>query len=274
MTVNAALVHGRALLESSSIVLPEATAEVLLAHALHCEPSDLSARDSQELSETEWSNYSRYLDERAGSKPTPYITHRQEFYGREFVVTADVLIPRRVSERVVEVALEVARDARYILDVGTGSGALGITLQLETGTDTWAADVSHAAVAVAAENARRLGATVHFAACDLTAAIGPSTMDLIVANPPYVPLFHKDSMQREVCDWEPHIAIFGGETGFELHDRLVADAPRVLRPGGWLVMEIGTGTWKHVSHLLRNWAGGRVVRDQSGNPRVIAVRRP
>jgi release factor glutamine methyltransferase len=106
------------------------------------------------LSEVEWLHYGRYLHERLGGKPTQYITGHQEFYGRDFRVTPDVLIPRPETEHVVEVALELARGARRVLDVGTGSGALAVTLQLETGAETWATDISPAAAAVAAGTPR------------------------------------------------------------------------------------------------------------------------
>jgi release factor glutamine methyltransferase len=238
MTVATALVQGTRLLEDESIAVPKLTAEVLLAHAMHRERVYFYAHPEQELSELEWLHYGRYLHERMQGKPTQYITGRQEFYGREFRVTRDVLIPRPETEHVVETVLKVARDSRRVLDIGTGSGALAVTLQLETGATVWASDISPAAVAVAAENGRRLGSRVEFLACDLSEAIAPASMDLIVANPPYVPLIHKDGLQREVREWEPHVALFGGERGFEFYERIVADASRVLRPGGWLVMEL------------------------------------
>jgi release factor glutamine methyltransferase len=210
----------------------------------------------------------------SGSRETQFITGRQEFYGREFRVTPSVLIPRPETEHVVETALALARDAERVLDIGTGSGALAVTLQLETGASVWGTDISRVALAVAAENSRRLGARVEFVACDLMEAIGPGVMDLIVANPPYVPLVHKHGLQREVREWEPHVALFGGERGFEFYDRIVATAPRVLRPGGWLIMELGFGTHEHVARLVREWAGGRIEPDLAGIPRVVAARRP
>lgn len=274
MTVQTALLQGTRLLEDAAIAVPKLTAEVLLAHAMRRDRVYFYAHPEQELTEIEWLHYGRYLHERLQGKPTQYITGRQEFYGREFRVTHDVLIPRPETEHVVEVALAVARDAGSILDIGTGSGALAVTLQIETGAAVWGTDISPAALVVAAENSRRLGARVEFVACDLMEAIGPGTMDLIVANPPYVPLAHKQGLQREVREWEPHVALFGGEGGFEFYDRIVADAPRLLRPGGWLIMELGFGTHEHVARLVRDWAGGRIEPDLAGIPRVIAARRP
>src|SRR5215469_5864044 len=156
MTVQTALIQGTHLLEDAHVAVPRLTAEVLLSHAMRSERSYLFAHPEQELREVEWLHYGRYLNERMRGKPTQYITKRTEFYGREFRVTPDVLIPRPETEHVVEVALQIARHARRILDVGAGSGALAVTLQLETGAETWATEVSPAAAATARENARRL----------------------------------------------------------------------------------------------------------------------
>jgi release factor glutamine methyltransferase len=99
--------------------------------------------------------------------------------------------------------------------------------------------------------------------CDLMEAIAAGVMDLIVSNPPYVPIAQREGLQREVRDWEPHVALFAGETGFEIYDRIVADAPRVLGPGGWLVMELGFGSRDHVAGLL-SWMAGRAHRARPG----------
>src|SRR5579871_4383270 len=136
MTLQQALVQGTKLLEEGSIAAPRLTAEVLLSHAIHADRPFLFAHSEQELREVEWIHYGRYLHERMEGKPTQYITRRQEFYGREFRVSPDVLIPRPETEHVVEAALRVGRRARRVLDVGTGSGALAVTLQLETGAET------------------------------------------------------------------------------------------------------------------------------------------
>lgn len=271
MTARTALLQGVRLLEDAHVAVPRLTAEVLLSHAMRCERVYLFAHPEQELREVEWLHYGRYLHERILGKPTQYITKRQEFYGREFRVTPDVLIPRPETEHVVEAALRIARGARRILDVGTGSGALAVTLQIETGADTWATDISPAAAAVAAGNARRLSSPVQVAVCDLMTAIAARSMDLIVANPPYVPLTQREGLQREVRDWEPHVALFAGHTGFELYERIVVDARRVLRPGGWLIMELGFGSRDRVEALLSGWADLQVEPDLAGIPRVITA---
>src|SRR5437763_8561152 len=124
MTIQTALLQGTQLLEEGAVAAPRLTAEVLLAHATRHDRPWLYAHSDRELAEVEWLHFGRYLHERLQGKPTQYITHRQEFYGREFRVTRDVLIPRPETEHVVEVALRLARDARSVLDIGTGSGAL------------------------------------------------------------------------------------------------------------------------------------------------------
>jgi len=272
MNLQTALVQGTQLLEEAAVSVPRLTAEVLLSYALKCERVYLYAHPEQELREVEWIHYGRYLHERLQGKPTQYIVKRQEFYGREFRVTPDVLIPRPETEHVVEVALSVAREARRIVDVGTGSGALAVTMQLETGASTLATDISPAAVTVAVENAARLDARVDFVVCDLLSAIADRSAELIVSNPPYVPLGTKEGLQREVRDWEPHVALFAGESGIELYQRIATDAPRVLRPGGWLIMELGFGSVNRVSTLLQDWHEVRVEPDLAGIPRVIAAR--
>ena len=272
MTVLTALVQGTRLLEDAHVAVPRLTAEVLLSHALHRERVFLFAHPEHELREVEWLHYGRYLHDRMGGKPTQYITQKTEFYGREFRVTQDVLIPRPETEHVVETALRAAPAACTILDVGTGSGALAVTLRLETGAAVRASDISLAAARVASDNARRLGALVDVVVCDTMSAIADGSAELIVSNPPYVPLSQKEGLQKEVRDWEPHVALFAGDNGFEVYDRIVRAAPRVLRPGGWLVMELGFGTRDYVVRLLSGWKEVRTEPDLAGIPRVIAAR--
>ncbi|MBI2680457.1 MAG: peptide chain release factor N(5)-glutamine methyltransferase [Candidatus Solibacter usitatus] len=270
MTVQTALLQGSKLLEDAAVIAPRLTAEVLLCHALDCERPYLFAHSDRELEEVEWIHYGRYLHERMQGKPTQYITGRQEFYGREFRVTPAVFIPRPETEGVVQAALAVG--ARRILDVGTGSGALAVTLALETGTQVFALDISGDALAVAAENARRLKAPVAFVRGDLLSAVASRSMDLIVSNPPYVPRTDQVGLQREVRDWEPELALYGGESGLDVYARLVEDAARVLRPGGWLIMELGFQSRDGVAAMLRGWREVKIVPDLAGIPRVIAAR--
>src|SRR5579862_276390 len=145
MTLHTALLQGAQILEEASIAAPRLTAEVLLAHAIGRERVYLYAHPEEELSEIGWIHYGRYLRERLDGKPTQYITKRQEFYGREFRVGPDVLIPRPETEHLVEASIAKIRPGDVVLDVGAGSGAIAITLALETRGRIFATDISLAA---------------------------------------------------------------------------------------------------------------------------------
>jgi release factor glutamine methyltransferase len=273
MTAQAALIEGTRLLAEAAIPVPRLTAEVLLAHALRRAREYLFAYPEYELSDLEWLHYGRYLHQRLRGQPTQYITGHQEFYGRDFRVTPEVLIPRPETEHVVETALELARRAGRSLDVGCGRGILAVTLRLEMGATVWATDISEGAIRVAMGNAERLGAEVSFMACDLTSACADRSLDLVVSNPPYVPATDAMGLQQEVRDWEPAAALFAGPTGLEIYQRLVCDAARVLRPGGWLIVELGFNSRDRVRAMLGcGWEEVEVVPDLAGIPRVLAAR--
>jgi release factor glutamine methyltransferase len=273
MTLQTALLQGTKLLEEAVVPVPRLTAEVLLSHALHHDRSYLYAHSDEELAERAWIHYGRYLHERLKGKPTQYITGRQEFYGREFRVTRDVLIPRPETEHLVEAALARIGPGQVVLDVGTGSGAIAVTLALETNARVLATDLSLPALCVAAWNARKLEAAVALVASDLASALAERSIDVLVSNPPYVPRTDQDGLQREVRDWEPDVALFGGATGLEIYERLVADARRVLRPGGWLLVELGYNSLEPVRGMLApGWSEIEVKHDLAGLPRVLAGR--
>ena len=275
MTVRTALEQGARILSEASIPVPRLTAEVLLAYAVRNDRAWLYAHSTDELTEVAWIHYGRYLKERLDGKPTQYITRRQEFYGRDFIVSPAVLIPRPETEHVIETALEKLPGAGpgAIVDVGCGSGAIAITLALESGRPVIATDISAPALAVAARNRDALAAPVSLAVCDLTGALASRTAALIASNPPYVPLTDHPSLQREVVDFEPHIALFGGPDGMAIYNRLIADAARVLKPGGWLVMEVAYNSDARVRELLAaDFTDIEMRTDLAGLPRVVAGR--
>ena len=273
MTIGAALQQGAQLLEQGAIAAPRLTAEVLLAYALGRGREYLYAHPEEELSEVAWIHFGRYLHERLQGKPAQYITRRQEFYGRPFKVTPAVLIPRPETEHVIEAVLELSPLPATGLDIGCGSGAIAVTLQLETGARYWATDISTAALAVAAENARSLGASVQLVACDVASAIAAGSVELVVSNPPYVPLNEKETLQREVRDYEPHLALFCGPGGLDLYQKIIRDAERVLMPHGWLIVELGFKTSEAVRAMLgRRWSDVCIRPDLAGIPRVLAAR--
>lgn len=253
---------------------PRLTSEVLLSHATKRPKEYFYAHPEQELLEVEWIHYGRYLHERMGGKPTQYITKVQEFYGRDFRVTPEVLIPRPETELLVETALREAPFEGLVVDVGTGSGAVAVTLALEAGLRVAATDISRAALAVARGNAGRLGGRVEFLECDLLAAFADESVAAVVSNPPYVPLSDAAGMQREVRDWEPGMALFAGADGLDVYRRLIPEARRVLRPGGLLAMEIGFGQAEAIRELAQGWNDRRTLPDLAGIPRVFVCRKP
>ena len=275
MTLQTALAQGTALLDDSGIPAARLTAEVLLGFALQKEREFLYAHSGDELTENGWIHYGRYLHQRLGGMPTQYITGRQEFYGREFRVTPDVLIPRPETEHLVEAALERISPGDTVLDVGTGSGAVAVTLARERpGGHFLASDISEPALRVAAANAKRYDARVAFVCADLTAPFAAASVDMLVSNPPYVPLAGAEGLQREVRDYEPKVALFGGETGTEIYWRLASDALRVLRPGGWMLVELGYNSEERVRAMLDgHWTNVQSGPDLAGIPRVLAARK-
>ncbi len=271
MTSRQALRQGTKLLEEGKISAPRLTAEVLLMHALQRDRAYLYAHSDDELTELAWIHYGRYLHERLKGKPTQYITGHQEFYGRDFRVTRDVLIPRPETEHLVEAATARIKSGDLVVDVGTGSGAIAITLALETKARVFATDISGAALGVA--RAQPFSTGVHFLVGNLVDAFRDHSIDVLVSNPPYVPRTDEPGLQREVRDYEPHVALFGGPTGLEIYERLIADATRVLRPGGWLLLELGYNSLDPVRAMLQSgWTDITVIPDLAGFPRVLAAR--
>ena len=234
--------------------------------------STFIAHPEQELAEVEWLHYGRYLHERIGGKPTQYITRRQEFYGREFRVTPDVLIPGRrpstsskprwrsgAERNHSRRRHRLRRDCRH---VGFGNGRqLHGRPTFRPPPPRWHATTRFV-----------LGLALRWSSATLMEAIASASIGLIVSNPPYVPLGQREGLQREIRDWEPAVALYGGETGFDIYRRIVADAPRVLGPGGWLVMELGFGCRERVAEMLAGWRDVRIEPDLAGIPRVIAAR--
>ena len=274
ISIGAALISATRLLEEAEVTASRLNAEVLLCHALGRERSYLFAHPEELLSELVWIHFGRYVHQRLRGKPTQYITQKQEFYGRDFRVSPAVLIPRPETEHVVERVLALNPQGP-IADIGCGSGAIGLTLALELARPVLLTDISPTALAIASANARALGTTgVQFLECDLATALAPASLQLLVSNPPYIALSEGPGLQKEVRDFEPALALFGGERGDEVYARLIADARRVLQPGGWLVLELGFGSEAAVREmlLLTCWTEIEVQLDLAGIPRVISAR--
>jgi release factor glutamine methyltransferase len=220
---------------------------------------------------------------RAAGEPVAYLVGSREFYGRAFTVTPAVLIPRPETELLVERALTILARRQpgtapaTIVDVGTGSGCIAITLTAEClEVQVTATDTSAEALSIAAANTERHGVSgrITFVHGSLTA--GATGIDLVVANPPYIPVHDREQLMRDVRDFEPAGALFAGSAGLDVIDVLAPDALRALRPGGTLLMEIGAGQADAVTARL-NGVGFTAItthRDLAGLTRVVEALRP
>jgi release factor glutamine methyltransferase len=223
-------------------------------------------------------SYTSLIDRRIDREPVAQILGRREFWGIDFEVTRDVLTPRPETELVVEETLARLGPARRLVDVGTGSGILAVTLARERPElHVAATDVSERALAVAARNAAAHGVTrrVSFVRTSLLEGLG-GPVDAVVSNPPYVPDGAAPALARDVREYEPAVALYGGPDGFSIIEALLAQAPRVLAPGGLLVHEFGAGQEERMravasrAHQLELLA---IRDDLQGIPRVAVFRR-
>jgi release factor glutamine methyltransferase len=252
-------------------------AELLLLHITGLTRAELMTHPNRELSESQMSAYSAAIARRKQHEPVQYITGTLEFYGRSFAVTPAVLIPRPETEHLVEAVLALQPAPKGILDIGTGSGILAITLALELPNATvTATDISAAALDVAQRNAAVLGAAdrIRFVESDLFAALANERFDCIVANPPYVAT--DEVLEPQVRDYEPVTALYAGEDGLAVYRRLIPQAFEHLEAGGHLLLEIGHGQRDAVAGLLRadSFDSIRFIDDLQGIPRVTSARKP
>jgi release factor glutamine methyltransferase len=293
-----ALREGIAQLEREDVPSPALAAELLLMHTLGRDRAWLYGHTEQELDAAAREQYFSLVAKRASGVPTQYLTGHQEFWGLDFEVTPDVLIPRPETEHVIEVALERLgigsgaisprrKEEFRIADVGTGTGCIAIALAHELpAARIVATDISAAALEVARRNAERHGVTsrIDFIECNLMDALQHQSLvtshqsrhfDLIASNPPYIGRWEAASLPREVRDHEPESALFGGETGAEIYAPLIAQAAALLKPGGVLVLELGHDSSEHVSRLLgsADWNGIRLTNDLARIPRVASALR-
>jgi release factor glutamine methyltransferase len=260
-------------------------AELLLRFVLNCDRAYLFAHPERELTPDEQSRYDAALAKRSRGLPAQYITGHQEFWGMDLIVTPAVLIPRPETEHLIETVLELQRSdlglqtykgKLRIADVGTGSGCIALALAKELpDSEIHATDASAAALEIARANAARhqLEHRIQFHQTDLLAGV-EAPFDLIVSNPPYVGESEEDEVQLEVRKFEPRSAVFAGPAGTEVIARLIPRAHELLRPGGWLVMEISGTIADSVGSLLAGWNQVQLTLDLQQIPRVIRARRP
>jgi release factor glutamine methyltransferase len=264
------------------------TAGVLLCHVLTIERTHLLTRSEECVSDDDYESFLRLVARRSTGEPLQYITGHQEFYGRDFNVTPDVLIPRPETEFLVERVIKLANNPRsttspLIVDIGTGSGCVAITLAVQLPRARLiASDISAAALDIARANAARhnVAARIEFMQGDALSPLARlelnHAVDFIASNPPYVSERGSELIQREVREWEPHRALFGGVDGLDFYRRLLADSVQYLRPGGYLVLEIGYDQLASISDLIAgsSWELVDVIRDLQNIPRTLSLKQP
>ncbi len=267
-------------LESKGCATARLDAEVLLAETLGTDRLHLYLDMDRPLNEHETDRYRELVRRRAMLEPVAYILGFKEFRSMPFAVDSRTLIPRPETEHLIEMAIEMLNgaEAPEIFEVGTGSGAIAVSLARESEeARIQASDFSSGAIEVAQQNADQLGvsAQIEFIEGDLFAGrAGP--YDLIVSNPPYVPDGDIGSMQKDVVNFEPHEALFAGKSGMDFIERLAAGAPERLHPGGKLIFEIGIKQSEAVERLIGVTEGLKfltVAPDLQGIPRVAAAER-
>jgi release factor glutamine methyltransferase len=254
---------------------PRRDAELLLVHLLGWDQAALLTHPERVLSPAEAYQFESMLRRRLASEPVQYITGVQEFFGLPFEVSPAVLIPRPETEHLVEAVLErFSREANpRIVDVGTGSGAIAVALaHAIPRSRVTAVDLSSAALEVAQRNAERHGVLerVMLLQSDLLAALGSEEFEVVVSNPPYIA--QGEVLEPQVLNYEPRSALYAGPTGLEIYERLIPQARRVLKPQGWLMLEIGYGQSSALSKLLSDWNEVRFLDDLQGIPRVVQAK--
>lgn len=269
------------LLQEIGIDNPNLDARLLMEQALSCSNLELLLGLKETLNKNQIEQFYTLLSRRLAFEPIAYINGKKEFYGYEFIVSKDCLIPRPDSETVIECCLSMLKDFHEatIYDIGTGSGALSLTLLKEhEGLNAIATDICEKALFIAKKNAENLSVTsrVKFLQGDLFApCVKEPLANLIVSNPPYIASGDLKNLSPDVKNYEPHLALTpGDEHGMLMYRRIIASAPDFLLPGGFLVLEIGFNQGDMVLALAKEaFTVIGLFRDLANNPRVVVLKK-
>jgi release factor glutamine methyltransferase len=243
----------RGYLSEKGVENPRLEAEWMLCEALSLDRVGLYLNFDRPLNDAELANYRSMIARRGKREPLQYILGSQEFMGLDFQVTPAVLIPRHDTEVLVAEGAKRGTAARTILDIGTGSGCVAISLaKALPEAEVSGVDISGEAIEVARGNAEKNGISVQFFHGSLFEPFAGKRFDMVVSNPPYIPATDIPTLQQEVRGFEPMSALDGGADGLDFYRSIVASAPEHINPGGWLLFEVGAGQAPQVLELLRN----------------------
>lgn len=280
-TINEVINEGAVVLRNGGVSEARREAGSLLSFVLGRDRTFLISHAEVQIESDSLEKFREFVERRAEGEPLQYIVGTQDFFGRQFRVTPDVLIPRPETELLVEAALEfVAGSDSFICDVGTGSGCIAITLLCEIAeARAVAVDKSEAAIEVARLNALDLSvsdrAVLMVSDCFDSLHSSEYQFDLVVSNPPYVAGAMLAGLQREVRDHEPLLALSPGEDGLTIIRRLLVEAPAFLKSGGHMIMEIGFDQGERVSNLVDQavWTLLEIKPDLQGIPRIVVLQK-
>ncbi len=260
-----------------AIIEPRLEAEVLLAHVLGKCRVYLYANYQAPVNQNERKKFREYIKRRINGEPAAYITGDKEFMSLEFKVSPAVLIPRPETELLVEKALDLAgqKNTKRICDVGTGSGAIAISLAVYLPeAEIYAVDLSTAALAVARENAQRHGINVEFFEGDLMLPLmDQKPFDIIVANLPYIPEDEYRQLDPGIRDYEPKLALAVKGDGLDKYRTLIPQSYRMLKPGGYLLLEIACNQGERALELVKSFTECEVLKDNTGQDRLLKARK-
>ena len=276
MNYTEAFLMGMQKLKEAEIGEAQLDARLLLEEVCGTDHNTLLCHGDREVSEEEEEKYRRALEQRAVHVPLQHLLGYQDFMGLRFQVNEYVLIPRQDTEILVEEAMRYLHDGMRILDLCTGSGCILLSLlHYSNDCEGVGVDISQEALQVAAQNAELLGIKADFLKSDLYEKV-TGKFDLLVSNPPYIERKVIPTLMEEVREYDPYIALDGGEDGLDFYRRIIGGAQDYLKRGGQILMEIGSGQAQAVSELLRE-AGFKeidVCRDFAGLDRVVSGRLP
>ena len=276
MNYTEAFLLGMQKLKEAEIGEAQLDARLLLEEVCGTDHNTLLCHGDREVSEAEEEQYRKALEQRAVHVPLQHLLGYQDFMGLRFQVNEHVLIPRQDTEILVEEAMRYLHDGMRILDLCTGSGCILLSLlHYSNDCEGTGVDISKEALQVAAQNAELLGIKADFLKSDLYEKV-TGKFDLLVSNPPYIERKVIPTLMEEVREYDPYIALDGGEDGLDFYRRIIGGAQDYLKRGGQILMEIGSGQAQAVSELLRE-AGFKeidVCRDFAGLDRVVSGRLP
>lgn len=276
MKISDALKTAAEILQNSGIDEPRREAASLLAFTLQKDKTFLIAHNDQVLTENQQNAFSQILERRANREPFQYIVGKQEFFGLDFIVTPDVLIPRPETEMIVEEAIEILKniEAPTVCEVGIGSGCISISILYNVKAAVAVGlDISEKALQITGKNAEIYNVNQRLAlkTSDIFSALNEEKFDLIVSNPPYISSKDIFALQPEVRDYEPLGALTDGADGFSIIEKIILESPKFLEPNGFLLMEIGFQQSPKVKGLFdeKIWTSTEFLPDLQGIPRTV-----